>query len=1580
MVEKQSVKPIHKVALFSSLILASFAVSQQAVAAAETTNPTEGTSNLVTGTAGTTRTETTSQSEGTANETTVSENSSEVAEVANDQELPAEEADIPLDFNPEDLPKSLAGQDLAEDEVARLDNIRLSGTTKRQELDAETTTAIKESTAGTIYLEYSGQPAQNTSLYNLFALSSSSQANEYTNIYINNNTLGMEARLASQGVNDRVIAINSGGHKAVNNEWNAVAVTYDTNQDNTVSVSLYLNGNLVQTGTASRDIFGTGLDKGQLGEMRRASQNVWGASNLLINNFTLYDRALTAEEVANRSALFVRRDYPFIMEEGSEMTEKVTVFEGGRNNRKNPANEVASFRIPALLKTDKGTLIAAIDQRHDHSADWGNIAQVVKRSTDQGATWGETIKLVDLRANPRARDRNQGTPLTIDTALVQDPTTKRIFAIYDMYPEGRALFGAPDTYEPEYTVIDGKHYLNLYKTGETTPYILKEDGRIYTPTGEVTDYRVNILDDSPAFANIGDIYQGDSSEVIGNIYFQTEKTAPFRTALANFIWLQYSDDDGVTWSHPKDITPNLKKPHMKFLGLGPGTGIVLHTGDHAGRLVVPAYSLSYTGGMNSQSALVFYSDDNGETWLAGKSFNDGRVLANGTVLDSSTMNHATEIGTEATIVQLNNGQLKMFMRGRKGVVRMATSLDGGATWVNEVDIFPEVPDVYVQLSAVRVERDGKEYIVLANANGPGRTNGHVRVAEVQADGSLKWFNHQMVQEGEFAYNSIQHLGGDDFGLLYEHRSGDLNVYSIFYKKFNWNYITQETPGRPQSKITSIDFYENNYVGLNFENDILALNSPNLRLSNGNVAEFVSQLDKKKLLYRITEADRGAAILDVVTGSLTNINNLPVSINALLTKSPDKVLSKVNGRLVRVTGEDVYEDANGYGLANLMDGNKSTVAELRWNASSNPAITLPQTINLDLSEEKELHSLLITKRTPGNGTMTKYRVKAFLKDVEVFDTGEQSVAFETAEIPVVFGEGIRADRIAFMPLEAYTTPTVKNNTMWTVREVQLFELLPAKYEEEVELRDSETGIRVQLEAGELRSIVGLDVTKKATDSQAVPAALAGKEYDLYGIELVNKEGQSVDPIRDTLVIVPIAEGKTVHKIVYLPAADQAEELEFTETVVRGENAEEFQAVAFVAKHFSDYAIIYEANEVEQPGTGDSTELNKAALLEAFAALEALDVATLTEAERGEVEGLMAAVEAALESKSQGLIDETTELINDWLTSRNPGTGSETDTPAQPGDGGTTDTPSEPTPPSTGGETDSPAQPGDGGNTDTPSTPTPPSTGGETDSPAQPGDGGTTDTPSEPTAPSTGGKTDTPSEPTAPATIEQPVELVHPETGVTFELAKGEKAAIKGVSIQHLEPSPEAQVTGVLAERDFDLYDIQLVDENGDTVKNNEPVKVTFPVDPGKTVDKVIYLPNRDSQEELAFTTRTVTNADGSQSQFVDFLAPHFSEYAILYSPVQTDSATLPILKPDGQAGQTDQTGQADQGKAPSSDVKGSNLPKLDLTTIRASHADALAKETPKASLPNTGMESSLALTALGLIGLLATSKLASRRRN
>ena len=53
-------------------------------------------------------------------------------------------------------------------------------------------------------------------------------------------------------------------------------------------------------------------------------------------------------------------------------------------------------------------------------------------------------------------------------------------------------------------------------------------------------------------------------------------------------YLVASDDDGQTWSKPRDITAMVKRPkRTESFASGPGVGIQLQTGPNKGRLIIP---------------------------------------------------------------------------------------------------------------------------------------------------------------------------------------------------------------------------------------------------------------------------------------------------------------------------------------------------------------------------------------------------------------------------------------------------------------------------------------------------------------------------------------------------------------------------------------------------------------------------------------------------------------------------------------------------------------------------------------------------------------------------------------------------------------------------------------------------------------------------------------------------------------------------------------------------------------------------------------------------------------------------------
>lgn len=869
-----------------------------------------------------------------ANETQLSGESSTLTDTEKSQ--PSSETELSgnnqeqerKDKQEEKIPRDYYARDLENVEtVIEKEDVETNASNgQRVDLSSELD-KLKKLENATVHMEFKPD-AKAPAFYNLFSVSSATKKDEYFTMAVYNNTATLEGR-GSDGkqfynnYNDAPLKVKPG-------QWNSVTFTVEkpTAELPNGRVRLYVNGVLSRTSLRSGNFIKDMPDVThvQIGATKRANNTVWG-SNLQIRNLTVYNRALTPEEVQKRSQLFKRSDLEKKLPEGAALTEKTDIFESGRNGNPNK-DGIKSYRIPALLKTDKGTLIAGADERRLHSSDWGDIGMVIRRSEDNGKTWGDKVVISNLRDNPEAKDPAAPSPLNIDMVLVQDSTTKRIFSIYDMFPEGRAVFGMPKTPEKAYEKIGDKTYQILYKQGESGHYTVRENGEVYNAQNQKTDYRVVVNPTEPGYRDKGNLYKGQ--ELIGNIYFAHSTKNPFRVANTSYLWMSYSDDDGKTWSAPRDITPGLRKDWMKFLGTGPGTGIVLRNGPHKGRILIPVYTTNNVSHLNgSQSSRVIYSDDHGKTWHAGEAVNDNRQV-DGQKIHSSTMNNERAQNTESTVVQLNNGDVKLFMRGLTGDLQVATSKDGGVTWEKDIKRYPQVKDVYVQMSAIHTMHEGKEYIILSNAGGPKRENGMVHLARVEENGELTWLKHNPIQKGEFAYNSLQELGNGEYGILYEHTEKGQNAYTLSFRKFNWDFLSKDLISPTEAKVKRTremgkGEMGKGVIGLEFDSEVLVNKAPTLQLANGKTATFLTQYDSKTLLFAVDKEDIGQEIIGIAKGSIESMHNLPVNLAGA------RVPGGVNGSKAAV--HEVPEFTGG------VNGTEPAVHEIAEYKGSDSLVTL-----------------------------------------------------------------------------------------------------------------------------------------------------------------------------------------------------------------------------------------------------------------------------------------------------------------------------------------------------------------------------------------------------------------------------------------------------------------------------------------------------------------------------------------------------------------------------------------------------------------------------------------------------------------
>lgn len=240
---------------------------------------------------------------------------------------------------------------------------------------------------------------------------------------------------------------------------------------------------------------------------------------------------------------------------------------------------------------------------------------------------------------------------------------------------------------------------------------------------------------------------------------EMEGTNVAQSRAGRTVFVFSSDDDGVTWSAPRDITKDVKVSGWTWYATGPGAGIQLKHGKHAGRLIVPANHSEKGEGSFSH---VIYSDDHGKTWKLGGS--------------------AAQGGNESCVVELSDGTVMLNMRNARGKNEkspsheraVALSKDGGETF-GKTSHDPALIEPICEASIVRYSWPGKGQkgrILFANpANREQRTDMTIRISY---DEGKTWPVSQLIHKGWSCYSAITPLPGGDVGLLYE--AGDRARY------------------------------------------------------------------------------------------------------------------------------------------------------------------------------------------------------------------------------------------------------------------------------------------------------------------------------------------------------------------------------------------------------------------------------------------------------------------------------------------------------------------------------------------------------------------------------------------------------------------------------------------------------------------------------------------------------------------------------------------------------------------------------------------------------------------------------------
>ena len=243
--------------------------------------------------------------------------------------------------------------------------------------------------------------------------------------------------------------------------------------------------------------------------------------------------------------------------------------------------------------------------------------------------------------------------------------------------------------------------------------------------------------------------------------------------------LIFSDDEGTTWSTPRDVTAATKRPQgVTTLASGPGVGIQLTRGPHAGRLIIPFNE----GPWERWNVFAVFSDDGGETWNLG-----GTVPNN--LIDNDKGGQVSTIN-EVQMVELEDGSIRYNARRWAGTPTRKTGIsrDGGATWSGVEDV-TDLSDPSCMASILRygfATATSKGRILFSSPDGTRRANGTIHLSH---DDGATWPINRVLEPGGFAYSCLTVLPDGDIGCLYE--TG--NYASIVFARFPLAWLAPPNP-------------------------------------------------------------------------------------------------------------------------------------------------------------------------------------------------------------------------------------------------------------------------------------------------------------------------------------------------------------------------------------------------------------------------------------------------------------------------------------------------------------------------------------------------------------------------------------------------------------------------------------------------------------------------------------------------------------------------------------------------------------------------------------------------------------------
>jgi sialidase-1 len=216
---------------------------------------------------------------------------------------------------------------------------------------------------------------------------------------------------------------------------------------------------------------------------------------------------------------------------------------------------------------------------------------------------------------------------------------------------------------------------------------------------------------------------------------------------------QHSQDDGLSWSQPVEITTTFDafKPNYdwKVIATGPNHSIQLKNG----RLVVPVWLSTGEGGNAHRPSVTatIYSDDHGQTWQAGE-------IAVPCTEEWINPN-------ETVAIELRDGRVMLNVRSESHAHRrLVTISDDGATKWSTPKFDEALLEPICMAGIVRYEHSGENAILFSNphnlsrADGkepPGKSRDRKNLSiKLSRDDGQSWPVHKPLEPGPSMYSDL----------------------------------------------------------------------------------------------------------------------------------------------------------------------------------------------------------------------------------------------------------------------------------------------------------------------------------------------------------------------------------------------------------------------------------------------------------------------------------------------------------------------------------------------------------------------------------------------------------------------------------------------------------------------------------------------------------------------------------------------------------------------------------------------------------------------------------------------------------